>query len=89
MPSSVAERIAAVLLRHSRAYAGRTSIEPGAALIGGGLELDSIGLLDALIEIEQEFSISMREEDLTLEVLSSFERFVRHVEARRGVKTGP
>jgi acyl carrier protein len=61
-------------------------------LFEGGLELDSIGFLDLVIEIEGRLGVSLRSEDLTGEAVQTIGGLVRHIAAvipkRRATQRG-
>jgi len=77
--TALAAEISRVLLRHSDVEFAGDRIPPDTALIDSGLELSSITLLEALVEIEQTLHVRLTDEALTVEVLSSFALFVDHV----------
>lgn len=80
--TSTAKLIEDILIRHVRTGNTARPILAETPLLEGGLELDSIGLLDAIIDIENQCGVTLREEDLTLETLASFGNFVHHIEIR-------
>lgn len=77
------EAIARILLRHARGTMRPEELNPDTALIGGGLDLASIELMEAIVEIEVSLDVSLQDDELTLAVLSSFSRFVDFVCSRR------
>lgn len=57
-----------------------------ADLVESGL-LDSLGMVELLLAIEEEFGLKVDVEDLDLDVLRSVEQIARFVEDRRGENT--
>jgi acyl carrier protein len=77
-------QIAHILLRHAHRSDPPESLPDDIRLIDGGLNLDSWSLLEAIIEIEDQLKVRLREEDLTLEALMTFGTFATFVEAHVG-----
>ena len=77
--TALTKEVARILLRHSDVAFAGGQIPPHTALIDSGLELSSVTLLEALVEIEQTLNVRLTDEALTVEVLSSFAVFVEHV----------
>jgi acyl carrier protein len=77
--SAVAAEVMQILVRHSDVEFDGGIIPPQTALIDSGLELSSVRLLEALVEIEQRLHVRLTDESLTVEVLSSFALFLDHV----------
>jgi len=78
-PRSIEDLVSGVLRRHAR---GEARIEADTEILGPELGLDSIGLLEAIIELENLLSITLRDEDLDEEALSSIARFTNHLRSR-------
>src|SRR5262245_24137469 len=77
--ADVAARIAEILVRHSSADLTPEQVIPETALIDSGLDLTSVNLLEALVELEQTLQVRLTDENLTIAALSSFALFVDHV----------
>jgi acyl carrier protein len=77
--SAVAAEVARILLRHTHVQFAEGAIPPQTPLIDSGLELSSVRLLEALVEIEQCLHVRLTDEVMTLDALSSFALFVDHV----------
>ncbi len=57
------------------------SISSQMRLIGEYAELDSMGIMTLLMEIEQEFSVDINDIDLSMETFASFDSLQRSVES--------
>jgi acyl carrier protein len=73
-----------ILQRHSDSPLGSDEIGDDTLLIDGGLSLESIGLLNAIIEIEDAFQLRLREEDFQDGALTTVGGLVEHVRKKLG-----
>lgn len=79
MSAEIATQVARILVRHSDAGLAPEQVTDQVALIDTGLDLSSVDLLEALVEIEGALQVRLTDETLTVEALSSFGTFVDHV----------
>ncbi|HEX7927286.1 MAG TPA: acyl carrier protein [bacterium] len=82
--ADIAAQVAQILVRHSDAGLEPEQVTTDVALIDTGLDLSSVDLLEALVEIETALKVRLTDESLTVEALSSFGTFVEHVCRRIG-----
>ena len=53
-------------------------------LIDGGLNMDSINVLELISLIEEEFGITVRDEDMSVELLGTIDSLAAYVRGRMG-----
>ena len=85
-PQSAAESEMAVLIVESLNLedVDAASIEPEAALFGGGLGLDSIDALELALEISKRFGVQLRSDDEdNRKIFASLRALTAHVQAHR------
>lgn len=63
MPRSTVERVAAIVARVGR-LGPQEPVTEATPLVGGGVALDSVSLLELLLAIEQEFGMEVDAEEL-------------------------
>jgi acyl carrier protein len=59
------------------------SLDCDAPLVGGGLELDSIDILELVTGIEKKYGVRFEDPDLVQKVFASVSSIARHVAAHR------
>lgn len=77
------DHIVRILVRHSKEGLSLAQICPETPVIGSGLNLTSIELLEAIVEIEHAMGVKLRDEDLTVQFLSSTGTLAAHVSSLR------
>ncbi len=78
------EQIKDLIIRRLRLEMSPNDIDDSAALFGDGLGLDSIDALELVVGLEQEFGISIPDEDVGKEAFASVEALCAYVERHRG-----
>lgn len=63
----------------------RRSIDPDEDLLGGGI-IDSVGLMEVVSFVEQEYGIEVTDEDLVADNFSSLQRMGEFVERKRDAR---
>ena len=58
------------------------ALEPTTPLLGAVPELDSMGVLELLLELEQRFGITIDGEDVTAEVFETLESLTAFIDAQ-------
>ncbi|HEX9920041.1 MAG: phosphopantetheine-binding protein [bacterium] len=77
------EQIKDLIIRRLRLEISPADIEDQAPLFGEGLGLDSIDALELVVGLEQEFGISIPDEDVGKEAFASVEALCSYVEKHR------
>jgi len=78
------EQIKELIIRRLRLEISPNDIDDQAALFGNGLGLDSIDALELVVGLEQEFGISIPDEDVGKEAFASVEALCSYVERHKG-----
>ena len=78
------EQIKDLIIRRLRLEISPNGIDDNAALFEDGLGLDSIDALELVVGLEQEFGISIPDEDVGKEAFASVEALCSYVERHRG-----
>jgi len=78
------EQIKDLIIRRLRLEISPADIDEKAPLFGDGLGLDSIDALELVVGLEQEFGISIPDEDVGKEAFASVEALCQYVEQHRG-----
>jgi len=78
------DQIKDLIIRRLRLEIAPAEIDEGAPLFGDGLGLDSIDALELVVGLEQEFGISIPDEDVGKEAFASVEALCNYVEQHRG-----
>jgi acyl carrier protein len=78
------EQIKDLIIRRLRLEISPADIDEKAPLFGDGLGLDSIDALELVVGLEQEFGISIPDEDVGKEAFASVEALCSYVEEHRG-----
>jgi acyl carrier protein len=60
------------------------SLKDDAPLVGGGLDLDSIDVLELVTGIEKKYGVRFEDPELVQEVFSSVNSIAKHIAAGRG-----
>ena len=81
MPPSTLDQITTILAANTGV--SPAGIDPGTELLTGGLSLDSIQLLDTVLDIESHLGVRLRDEDLTEDHLATVAALAAAVDARR------
>lgn len=82
--STLREQIKDLIIRRLRLEISLAEIDDKAPLFGDGLGLDSIDALELVVGLEQEFGISIPDEDVGKEAFASVEALCSYVEKHRG-----
>jgi acyl carrier protein len=80
---SLKEQIKDLIIRRLRLEISPAEIDDTSALFGDGLGLDSIDALELVVGLEQEFGISIPDEDVGKEAFASVEALCSYVEKHR------
>ncbi len=84
MPDSTATRIAAIVARVGH-MGPQEQIDESTPLVGGGVALDSVSVLELLLGLEQEFGIEVdAEELLEAKALHTVGTLAAFIDARTG-----
>jgi acyl carrier protein len=86
MPEPIAnlkEEIKQAIVRSLRLPIAPESIENGASLFGDGLGLDSIDVLELVLEIERTFGVAITDEQTGARVLRSVDSIADFIAAAR------
>jgi acyl carrier protein len=86
MPEPIAnlkEEIKQAIVRSLRLPIAPESIENGASLFGDGLGLDSIDVLELVLEIERTFGVAITDEQTGARVLRSVDSIADFITAAR------
>jgi acyl carrier protein len=86
MPESTAnlkDEIKQAIVRSLRLPIAPDSIENGASLFGDGLGLDSIDVLELVLEIERTFGVAITDEQTGAKVLRSVDSIADYITAAR------
>jgi acyl carrier protein len=78
------EQIKDLIIRRLRLEISPNEIDDNAALFEDGLGLDSIDALELVVGLEQEFGISIPDEDVGKEAFASVEALCSYVERHKG-----
>jgi len=78
------EQIKDLIIRRLRLEISPADVDEKAPLFGDGLGLDSIDALELVVGLEQEFGISIPDEDVGKEAFASVEALCSYVERHRG-----
>ena len=77
------EEIKQAIVRSLRLPIAPESIEDGVSLFGEGLGLDSIDVLELVLEIERTFGVSITDEETGNKVLRSVDSIAEYITATR------
>ncbi len=72
-----------LIIRRLRLEISPNDIDDNAALFGDGLGLDSIDALELVVGLEQEFGISIPDEDVGREAFASVDALAAYVKKNR------
>ena len=81
--ASLKEEIKQAIVRCLRLPIAPDSIEDGVSLFGEGLGLDSIDVLELVLEIERTFGVAISDEQTGNRVLRSVDTIAAHIMATR------
>ena len=81
--AALKEEIKQAIVRSLRLPIAPESIEDGAPLFGDGLGLDSIDVLELVLEIERTFGVAITDEETGNKVLRSVDTIATHILAHR------
>ncbi len=81
--ASLKEEIKQAIVRSLRLPIAPESIEDGVSLFGDGLGLDSIDVLELVLEIERTFGVSITDEETGNKVLRSVDSIAEYITAAR------
>jgi acyl carrier protein len=62
-----------------------TTLTPDTRLLEGGLELDSVELLELVVAIEEAFDTTVEDAELTVELFETVRTLGRFIQGKRGV----
>ena len=81
--ASLKEEIKQAIVRSLRLPIAPESIEDGVSLFGDGLGLDSIDVLELVLEIERTFGVSITDEETGNKVLRLVDSIAEYITAAR------
>jgi len=81
-PPDVRSRLAALVASQAHPPSTADTITDDTALLGGGLDLDSLSLLDLVVSIEEQFDVKVAAADVTPEHFGTFGALAAYVGAR-------
>lgn len=81
--NSIEARIAR-LLRESVRPDGKVALTADAPLLEGGLELDSVELLELVVAVEEAFGMTIDDEELSVELFETIGSLARFVQQKCG-----
>jgi acyl carrier protein len=81
--TNLKEEIKQAIVRSLRLPMAPESIEDGVSLFGEGLGLDSIDVLELVLEIERTFGVAISDEETGNRVLRSVDTIAEHITATR------
>ena len=81
--ANLKEEIKRAIVRSLRLPIAPESIEDGVSLFGEGLGLDSIDVLELVLEIERTFGVAISDEETGTRVLRSVDTIADHIQATR------
>jgi len=81
--ANLKEEIKQAIVRSLRLPIAPDSIEDGVPLFGEGLGLDSIDVLELVLEIERTFGVAITDEQTGNRVLRSVDTIAAHITATR------
>ena len=81
--ANLKEEIKQAIVRSLRLPIAPESIEDGVSLFGDGLGLDSIDVLELVLEIERTFGVSITDEETGNKVLRSVDSIADYITAAR------
>ena len=81
--ASLKEEIKQAIVRSLRLPIAPESIEDGVSLFGDGLGLDSIDVLELVLEIERTFGVSITDEETGNKALRSVDSIAEYITAAR------
>jgi acyl carrier protein len=77
------DQIKQAIVRSLRLPIAAEAIEDDAPLFGDGLGLDSIDVLELVLEIERTFGVAITDEETGNKVLRSVDTIAAHIQAQR------
>ena len=90
MENQLTQKVLDILTQRIVAPESGKRLDAKTPLLSSGLGLDSVAVLDLIMELEKEFSISFDDADLSVELFQNAEALARAVEtkldATRGVQ---
>ena len=86
-PTALHAEIKQAIVRSLRLPITSADIEDSMPLFGEGLGLDSIDVLELVLELERTFGVAIRDEQTGAKVLYSVETIAAFVDAERSKKT--
>jgi acyl carrier protein len=87
MSDSLRTEIKQAIVRSLRLPMQPEEIGDSTPLFGEGLGLDSIDVLELVLEIERSFGVSITDEQTGTQVLRSVDTIAQHIEATRASKS--
>jgi acyl carrier protein len=81
--ANLKDEIKQAIVRSLRLPIGPESIENGASLFGDGLGLDSIDVLELVLEIERTFGVAITDEQTGARVLRSVDTIADYITTAR------
>ncbi len=83
LSANLKDEIKQAIVRSLRLPIAPESIENGASLFGDGLGLDSIDVLELVLEIERTFGVAITDEQTGAKVLRSVDSIADYIAAAR------
>ena len=83
----VEERIKALIVNKLALGVNAQEITWDTPLVEGGLNLDSVNLLELIVLLEEEFGVTVEDEDLSLDLIRSIGSLGTYVRERMGSRS--
>jgi acyl carrier protein len=78
----VADRIARLIAEKILGHQRATPVDRDTPLLSSGLTLDSIAVLELIVEVEREFDVTFRDEELTVDLFRTVGTLARTVNGK-------
>ena len=89
MDDQVTQKVVQLLKDRFVAPTNREKITPDTPLLSSGLGLDSVAVLELVMEVEKEFAVTFADADLSVDLFKSPRTLARAVEGKLGPISGP
>lgn len=80
----IEERVKRMIAENLELGVNAANIKADTPLLEGGLNLDSVAVLELISLLEEEFGVYVKDEDVSLELLGSVGSLARYVKANAG-----
>jgi acyl carrier protein len=84
MMQAIEERIKQMIVENLELGAKAANVKEDTPLLEGGLNLDSVAVLELISLVEEEFGVHVKDEDVSMELLGSVGGLARYVREHAG-----